>query len=286
MKSEANSQKPALEGFNQGSEARSKKLEARKKSCLLPLTSCIFFSCLVLTILSGCASTKDKLAKDNDPALLYAEGVALYHDGNYNGAIDKFKKVIEDYPLSPLTVDAELLLADAYYDSVHYNDAASYYANFISLHPNHPKAAYALFQKGMSYFREVLSIDRDQATTQKALLAFNDVIALYPITVYGDKAKEMVTFLRKRLAEREFYIGNFYFKDGKYKGALARFAEIIKKYPDVGMSDKVLYYIGKSYVELGEKDLAKDAFSTLIANFPDSSFVDDAKSWLSNNHGS
>ena len=266
----------------QNSEFGSKKQEARDKifSCSLFLVFC----CLLI-VFSGCASTPEA-AKNIDPALLYAEGATLYHDGNYNEAIDKFKKVVEDYPLSPLTVDAELLLADAYYNGAHYSDAASYYANFISLHPNHPKAAYALFQKGMSYFREVLSIDRDQATTQKALLAFNDVIALNPTTVYGDKAKEMVIFLRKRLAEREFYIGNFYFKDGKYKGALARFAEIIKKYPDVGMSDKVLYYIGKSYVELGEKDLAKDAFSTLIANFPDSSFVDDAKSWLRNNHES
>src|SRR3989338_6651069 len=127
MKSEARSQKPAPAASKQRSETKNKKLKTKKKSCLLPLASCIFFSYLLLTILSGCASTKDKLAKDNDPALLYAEGVALYHDGNYNGAIDKFKKVMEDYPLSPLTVDAELLLADAYYDSVHYNDAASYY---------------------------------------------------------------------------------------------------------------------------------------------------------------
>ncbi|MBI3754748.1 MAG: outer membrane protein assembly factor BamD, partial [Deltaproteobacteria bacterium] len=54
------------------------------------------------------------MAKNNDPALLYAEGANLYHDGDYNEAINKFKKVMEDYPLTPFAEDAQLLLADAY----------------------------------------------------------------------------------------------------------------------------------------------------------------------------
>ena len=265
------------------------KSEARSQlsviSYQLSVISLLFTAyCLLFTVFTGCASTQEEISKNNNPALLYSEGAALYYDGDYNEAIKKFKKVIEDYPLSLFAVDAELFLADAYYVSAQHSDAASYYANFISLHPNHPKAAYAMFQKGMSYFREVLSIDRDQTTTQKALLAFNDIISIYPTTIYAYKAKELVVFLKRRLAEREFYIGNFYFKNKKYKGALARFAEILKKYPDVGMSDKALYYIGKSYVELGEKDLAKDTFSTLIANFPDSLFIQDVKNWLSDNH--
>jgi len=278
------------------SEVRNQKIEKEvkrirswedKKVIILnfSISQLLIFCLLLLTVFTGCAATQEEISKNNDPASLYSEGAALYNDGDYNEAIDKLKKVMEGYPLSPFAVDAELLLSDAYYSGAQYSDAASYYANFISLHPKHPKAAYALFQKGMSYFREVSTIDRDQTSTQKALLSFNDMISMYPASIYLDKAKEMVVFLKRRLAEREFYIGNFYFKDKKYKGALARFAEILKKYPDTGLSDKVLYYIGKSYIELGEKDLAKDTFSTLIANFPDSSFALDAKSWLSDNLG-
>lgn len=251
------------------------------RHAVLLLAAC----CLLLTAFTGCASTKDEIS-GGDPALLYSEGAALYRDSDYHTAIDKFKRVMEDYPLSPVAVDAELALADAYYSDNQYGDAASYYANFLSLHPGHQKAAYAVFQKGMSYLREISTIDRDQSSTQKALLAFNDTISMYPSSIYADKAKEMTVFLKRRLAEREFYIGNFYFKDKKYKGALARFAEILKKYPDAGLSDKALYYIGRSYIGLGEKDLAKDAFSTLIANFPNSSFATDAKGWLSDNRES
>jgi len=237
--------------------------------------------CFVLTVFIGCATTKE-VSKEN-PALLYSEANNLYQDGDYNEAIGKYKKIIEDHPFSPFAEDAQLLLADAYYASAQYSDAASYYTNFVTLHPRHSKASYAMFQKGMSYFRDVLTIDRDQTNTQKALLAFSDVLSLYSESIYADKSKEMSIFLRKRLAGREFYIGKFYFKDKKYKGALARFAEILNKYPEAGLSDKVLYYIGKSYVGLGEKDLAKDAFITLITDFPNSSYVNEAKKWLNNN---
>lgn len=263
------------------SEVISQKSGTIKKYCPLPLAPCLVFCFFLFALISGCASTKDEISKNSDPALLYAEGETLYHNGDYTEAIDKFKKVMEDYPLSPFAVDAELALADTYYGSSQYSDAASYYASFLSLHPGHQKAAYAMFQKGMSYLREVSTVDRDQTAAQKALLAFSDTISMYPSSVYVDKAKEMAIFLKRHLAEREFYIGNFYFKDKKYKGALARFAEILKKYPDAGISDKALYYIGKSYIGLGEKDLARETFSTLIASFPDSSFALEAKSWLS-----
>jgi outer membrane protein assembly factor BamD len=261
-------------------KVRIQKSEVRRQRILFCVLHCMF--CIL--VFTGCAATQEEIANDNDPASLYREGEALYNDGNYSEAINKCKRIMENYSLSPFAVEAELLLADAYYSSTKYSDAASYYINFISLHPNHPKTPYAMFQKGMSYFREVSTIDRDQASTQKALLAFNDVISFYSSSIYADKAKEMAVFLKRRLADREFYIGNFYFKDKKYKGALARFAEILKKYPDTGLSDKALYYIGQSYIGLGEKDLARDTFSVLISNFPDSSFVIDAKSWLSNNH--
>lgn len=232
---------------------------------------------LLFIVFTGCASTQEEISKNNNPALLYAEAITLYQREDYNEAIDKFKQVIEGHPLNQFVIDAQLLLADTYYASEQYSDAASYYAVFVTLHPGHPKAPYALFQKGMSYLKDVLSIDRDLTTTQNALLSFSDVISIYPESIYADKAKELVSPLKRRLAEREFYVGNFYFKDKKYKGALLRFAEVLKKYPDAGLSDKMLYYIGKTYIGLGERDLAKDTFSTLITEFPNSPFINDVK---------
>jgi len=246
--------------------------------CQIPLITLLLitFHLSLLTIFVGCSWTKGMVNKGSVTSL-YAEGESLYQKGRYEEAIEKAKGVMEEYPLSQEATNAQLLLADVYYSKGEYEEAASYYTSFVALHPGHPKAPYAQFQKGMSYFRQISTIDRDQTATRRALLAFQDLVSIYPTSLYVDKAKGMVSFLRRRLAEREFYIGYFYFKGKNYKGALARFGDILEKYPDVGLTDKTLYYIGEAYRHLGEKELAREAFSTLVSSYPDSPFSRVAK---------
>ncbi len=235
---------------------------------------------LVLVLFVGGCAGQGKSLDEMDAGEIYYRGVKAYHNLNYELAESSFKRLMEEFPLSPYALDAELMLADTYYRVERYEDASSYYTNFVTLHPSHPKAPYALFQKGMSHFKDVLSVDRDQTATRKALFAFEDLVRYYPESPYAEKAKELIRFLRRRLAEREFYVGRFYFKGKNYKGALYRFREILEHYPDVGLTDKTLYYIGESYTRLGEKNLAEEVFSTLIKEFPDSPFAESAKGRL------
>lgn len=244
-----------------------------------PLTLLFFFFALV--ILSGCATVKDTTQITRDPKELYDMAMTAYLGDKYDDAEKYFRSLMEEHPLSPYSLEAQLMLGDVCFAQEKYDDAGSYYTNFVALHPSHPRASYALFQKGMSHFKDVLSLDRDQTSTRKALFAFEDLVAAYPDSQYRDKAKDFIKFLKRRLADREFYVARFYFKDKNYKGALARLSEILKKYPDAGITDETLYYIGESYARLGEKRLASDAYSTLISNYPDSPFVKDARDSLS-----
>ncbi len=231
-----------------------------------------------LLIAAGCSTVlKDVVRSKADPTELYGKAVSLYNDERYEEAEASLKAIMQDHPLSPHAVDAGLMLGDLYYAMERYEEAASYYATFATLHPAHSRASYAVFQKGMSQFKDVLSLDRDQTATRKALFAFEDLINAYPQSVYAAKAMELKSFLRTRLAEREHYIARFYFKNGNYKAALARFRDILKDYPETSLTEEVLYYIGESYARLGEAELARDAFVTLINNFPESQFSRDAR---------
>ncbi len=239
----------------------------------------IFVLLAALLVLSGCASTND--AVDTRPAkVIYESAMDSYLHDKQTDAEKGFRTLMEEYPLSPYAVDAQLMLGDVCFAADKFDEAGSYYTNFVAMHPQHPRASYALFQKGMSYFKDVLTVDRDQTATRKSLFAFEDLAANYPDSAYRGRAKELIAFLRKRLAEREFYVARFYFKSKNYKGALGRFRDILKNYGDAGLSEETLFYIGESYMKLGEGALAKDAFTTLITNFPDSQFVKDAKSRL------
>lgn len=225
----------------------------------------------------GCSTVNSDLQGQRDPKELYEKGMTAYLSERYEESERLFKALMENHPLHPLSVDAQLILGDIAYATEKYDDAGSYYTNFTALHPAHPRASYALFQKGMSHLKDVLTIDRDQTSSKKALFAFEDLMAAYPDSPYVPRAKEFTSFLKRRLADREFYVGQFYFKDKNYKGALARFRDILRNYPETGLNDAVLFYIAESYSKLGENGLARDTYNTLITNYPESPYTRDAK---------
>ncbi len=227
----------------------------------------------VLVVLSGCATQKGGAKGYRNAAEMYEDGVRLYHAVHYEDAEKVFGDLMERYPLSQYAIDGEIMLADVLYTDEKYEEARVYYTDFVALHPSHPKAAYAMFQKGMCFFRDILSADRDQTNTRKAIIAFEDLQANYPDSPYSAKAGELIGFLRNRLAERELYVGKFYMKKKKYKGALARFGVILKKYPHSTVVDEALYYIVKAYVKLGEEDRAQDVLSTLRSEYPASPYT-------------
>lgn len=240
----------------------------------------VFQTFLLLALafsLIGCAGV-NTLDSKMAPKDMYESAMRAYLDGQYEGAESSFKTLLEEYPLSEYALDAQLKLGDVCFDMARYDDASAYYTSFVALHPMHPRASYALFQKGMSHFKEVLSLDRDQTATRKSLFAFEDLAAAYPDSPYYAKSKELIKFLRARLAQSEFYVANFYFKNKNYKGALGRLRDILANYPEDGLADKTLYYIGESYRKLGEKSLADEAFTTLIREFPESPFAKEARS--------
>ncbi|MCC6503101.1 MAG: outer membrane protein assembly factor BamD [Deltaproteobacteria bacterium] len=229
-------------------------------------------------LISGCAAPDVDVRRD--AASLYSSAVESYLAGRLDESEKSLKSIAEDHPLSQYATDAQLLMGDVSFAMENYEDAASYYTSFVALHPSHPRASYAQFQKGMSHFKDVLSFDRDQTATRKALFAFDDLLAAYPDSPYSPRAKELVSFLKNRLAEREFYIANFYYKNRNYKGALGRLRDILAQYPEAGISDKTLFYIGESYLKLGERELAHETFSALISNYPASPFALEAKGKL------
>lgn len=253
-----------------------RRTKQRYAFLLIALMSAASFS----FFLGGCTAANDNLAAIRDPKELYDMAMTSYLNNNFADSEKSFKTIMEEHPLSPYATEAQIMLGDVCYALGRYDDAGSYYTSFAAMHPTHQRAAYAVFQKGMTHLKEVLSVDRDQTSTKKALFAFQDLTSGYPSSPYTPKAQELIVFLKRRLAQRELYIAEFYFKNNKYKGALSRLRDILKTYPDTELIDKTLYLIGESYGKLGEPILARDAYNTLIINYPLSPLAADARDRL------
>ena len=233
----------------------------------------IFILALLVALL-GCAGAK---AKRSTADAAYKEAADLFDRKRYEEAATAFQELSAKYPLSKYAVPAKLKIADSYFYAENYPEAISAYRNFEKLHPTNENIPYTLFQIGMSYFNQVLTIDRDQTATMNAATEFSRLIPRFPDSKYTEKAKENLATSRNNLAENEFYIGDFYYRKGNFKAAAERFEALIRAYPEFKAMDKVFFFLGKAYMEAGEKDKGKANLKKLLEGYPDSEFAGDAR---------
>lgn len=227
----------------------------------------------------GCAGAEVK--KEPTAEELYLEAMEEFNKGkawgifstiDYVKIIEKFQKVIDYYPVSKYAVLAELRIADAYFRNRKYQEAIFHYQEFQRHHPAHESIPYVLYRIGLSYYKLILSIDRDQSATRKAAGRFEELIRKYPDCEYAEDARDKLMSCRQRLAAYEFYVGRFYFRKGDYQVALGRFGRILKDYPDSGLVAKALYFIGLCYYHLKEWDEAREALRRLKDLYPQSKY--------------
>ncbi len=211
---------------------------------------CISF--LFVFILSGCAFLRGREVPKNNPEALYKQGYEDYQKGRYEKAIASFQRLKEEYPLSELVVTAELGIADANFSMKEYGYAEIAYNDFINLHPTNENLPYVMYQMGMCHYKQMLSIDRDQTETIKALKEFEKLVVRFPTSKFSFLAEKLIRECKSRIAEHEYYVGELYFKMKQYKAALRRFENIAKNYPNLGLDYKVQFIMEETKKQLAE----------------------------------
>jgi outer membrane protein assembly factor BamD len=234
------------------------------------------------SLLSSCGG-KGKVVKtvEGDPEVLYKRALAQFNKRNYSDALKKFDELKSSFPDSPpYTVWAELKIGDCHFLKGDYVEAIAAYEDFKKIHPTHEEIPYVQYQIGMAYFNQMRPLDRDQTSTKNALSNFEYLIGNYPPSLFTEKAKAKIDVCKKRLADHEFYIGDFYYKRGKFQAAVSRFEGLLEKFPNKHGEDKTLYLLGKSYLELDRWEKAREAFTKIVNEYPKSSYYKEAKSIL------
>ena len=234
---------------------------------------------IALPLLFGCGGKGKEIKKiEGDPEILYKQGLARFNKRDYTEALKKFEDLKSNFPDSPpYTLWAELKIGDCHFFKKEYVEAIAAYEEFKKIHPSHDEIPYVQYQIGMSYFNQMYTLDRDQTPTKKALSSFEYLIANYPPSLFTEKAREKIGVCIKRLADHEFYIGNFYYKHGKYQAAASRFEGLLEKYPKNPGEDKTLYLLGKSCLELDQREKARGALARIVNEYPNSSHTKEAQ---------
>jgi outer membrane protein assembly factor BamD len=225
----------------------------------------------------GACSSFDLFAKKDDtppdePAdRLYNEGLYLLNaKKDARDAVKKFEEVDRQHPYSEWARKSLLMSAYAYYQAGEYDDCVNAAKRYVTLHPGSQDAAYAQYLIASSYFEEIPDVTRDQARTERALAALEEVIRKYPTTEYANSSKLKIEAARDQLAGKEMEIGRYYLKKKDYTGAINRFKVVVTKYQTTRHVEEALMRLTESYMALGITDEAQTAAAVLGHNFPDS----------------
>jgi outer membrane protein assembly factor BamD len=227
---------------------------------------------LVALLLVVSCATKPKKEVGN-PADLYVEGVNLMKQKNYDRAAEKFNSIREEYPFDALALIATVKLGDIYMEKKEYIQGAGIYEEFYRAHPDDENIPYVLSRLGVCYEKLSLSLDRDQGYTVKAIERLTFLKNRYPMSTYAVDAEGRLGKLTAKLAGRELYIGEFYYRTYQYNAAILRLEYFLKKYPDAQGTDQALFYLMLSHRDIGNPAKSEQYAEILRTQFPKSLYA-------------
>lgn len=166
-------------------------------------------------------------------------------------------------------------LAEIFIFDIQNNDSAAYYLNILikdfSDSPLKPKAIYTLATVYKNAGRDAEGND-----------LLNGLISEYPNSVFANESRKILGIkeveIEKDAAEESYNLAAKSFNDRNYFDAVAKFQDVLAKYPNSGYVDNTLYSLGWIYENVySNKDSTMLYYNRIIKDYANSDFAKDIK---------
>ncbi|HZW45934.1 MAG TPA: outer membrane protein assembly factor BamD, partial [Microvirga sp.] len=127
---------------------------------------------------------KPEIVADVPAEQIYNDGLARIQKRDFEGAAKKFNSLDRQYPYSEWARKGLIMEAYANYEGGLYEEAITASRRYLQQHPNTPDAAYAQYLMASSYYDQIPDITRDQAASERAIAALQDLVQRYPQSEY------------------------------------------------------------------------------------------------------
>jgi outer membrane protein assembly factor BamD len=241
---------------------------------------------LVLVVLAGVAactsgSRKPPVGTLEPDKFLWERGTQELNKKHWLTAREYFRELMDSYPQSQYRADAKLGLADTYLGEGSAESQVlgiNEYREFLSYYPTHPRADYAQFKLGMSYYYQMHGPDRDQSETDEAIVELTRFVEQYQNSKLIDEGRKRLREARDRKSDADYRVGYFYLRTQKFPpAAVDRFQSILKNDPGYTRRDAVYFYLAQALIAMKREAEALPLLDRLISEFEYSEHLEDAK---------
>lgn len=229
---------------------------------------------------AACASTNSRqtdLAYIEQPVeTIYNDALRSLDRNLWVVAALQFDEVQRQHPYSPWAQRAMLMASYARYRARDYEKAIASAEEYISLHPGGDGAPYGYYLIAISHFDQIIDVGRDQARSDLALRAFNEVTARFPESDYARDSELKMDMVRDQLAGKEMEIGRYYLQRSEHLAAVNRFKKVITEYQTTSHVPEALHRLVEAYLSIGLTGQAQQSAAVLGHNYPGSTWYSDS----------
>jgi outer membrane protein assembly factor BamD len=262
---------------------------------------------LLTILLAGCSKNKAQnpladLDTKQPDKVLFDRAMASLQKKRYDQSRLVLQTLINTYPDSEYVARAKLTVGDTWYEeggSAALAQAEIEYKDFITFFPNMPEAAEAQLKVGDIHYKQMEKPDRDYTHAKRAEDEYRQMILQFPDHPKVGDAKIRLRQVQEVLAEREFRIGQFYFRRESWIASAARLKSVTDTYPLYSGADEALFMLGNAYenqiamaraAQFSETDKGKviqqltekaaAAYTRIVSRYPAMYRAEDAKERL------
>lgn len=246
------------------------------KSMIKTLLTLLF--CLFLFACASTSSDPADLFPHKNATQLYVEGQNLMLKGDYDEAVQHFEAFQARYPFTANAEQVSLDLIYAYYQQEDIASALAAADRFIHLYPRAKHVDYAYYMRGLIQFKENRNFferhfkadfaTRDLTALTNAFNDFNQLVRLFPRSIYTPDARQRMQYLRNLFARHELEVAEFYYGQTMYVAAANRANDVVRYYQGTPSVPRALEIMVNSYQKLGATDAANNTEKILQLNFP------------------
>jgi outer membrane protein assembly factor BamD len=221
---------------------------------------------VLVAVLAGCGARSPQVR--TTPEDLFRQGMEQFERRRWSESIETFERLVLEFPGTPRIQEARFHIGEAYYHRREYVSAAAEFMRLVSDYPTGPFASRARARGCDAYFALSPRPELDQSYTTAAIEHCSSVAQLYPGTEEGERARQRISELEEKLAQKAYASGEFYLRRRAPDSAIIYYEDVVRAYPATSYAPRALLRLVEVFRSLGYVEEAEAARERLMREYP------------------
>ena len=226
----------------------------------------------VSTMLYACGGG-EKITPERPLEDIYQDAYKEFNKKHYEEAADLFQTAENQYPSSPWSADALVMMAYSRYMDKDFSGAILAIDRYMRFHPGHEEVPYMMYLRGMCYYRQVSDVRRDPEMSVYALQQFQQLVYRFPHSTYAENAKNKILILKNYIAGKMMYAARDDMHKQNWTSAISRLQSVVATAQETVMTPEAMFRLTECYTAIGLPAQANGYAQMLRENFPDNEWT-------------